>query len=356
MALSPLRGWVFSRGSTKTLLVVARGATDVREAVPGDEHPPTSFATERVSTISRGSADPVFDPAVRRPGSADAISGHRDGADGQGREQVPRRGRRAHDCSFARSVDDPRRVLTFFKMSVDRPPDPATGERHFRWRNPNVSRIENFADIVFALTIALLGTMELPKSATELAGMWRSLVATGFCFAIIFAIWHAHYIFFRRYDLMDAWTVFLNSLLLFMVFAFAYPLKFVMNFVVDLFTLKFASESELQSVMSPAQARWILILYSLGYAVVFFIFTALYRHASNNAERMSLSPTERILTSSAQASALVHVVIALLVIVSALLTPPHIAPMTGMLYFLIGPGLYVVGRREARALERILQT
>ncbi|MEM7679198.1 MAG: TMEM175 family protein, partial [Myxococcota bacterium] len=44
-----------------------------------------------------------------------------------------------------------------------------------------------------------------------------SRVATGICFATVFMIWNAHYTFFRRYDMLDGWTVFLNSCLLFIV-------------------------------------------------------------------------------------------------------------------------------------------
>ena len=236
-------------------------------------------------------------------------------------------------------------------------PDPAADsvpiDASFRWRSPDVSRLENFADIIFALALALLGTMDLPKTANELASLWRSLTATGFCFAIIFLIWHGHYVFFRRYDLRDTWTVFLNSVLLFVVFAFAYPLKFLMDFLVDLFTLKFSSSAEIEQVMTLGQARWILILYSVGYATVFLIFAALYRHALRDAERMALTPKERVLTKSATVSALVHFFCALLVITSALVLPTNIAPLSGFLYFLIGPSLYVADRREASELRRL---
>ncbi|MGF1511881.1 MAG: TMEM175 family protein [Myxococcota bacterium] len=227
------------------------------------------------------------------------------------------------------------------------------GECRFRWRSPNVSRIENLADIIFALALALIGTMDLPRSAAELAGMWRSLLATGLCFGTVFVIWNAHYTFFRRYDLMDGWTVFLNSVLLFVVFGFAYPLKFLMDFLVEFFTLGFDSAESIQEVMTFAQARWVLILYSVGYAMVFGVFAALYRHALNDADRMELTPTERVLTRASTEGALVHVCAAVLVITSALLLPPFGVPLAGALYFLIWPALQWIDRRQARTLAHL---
>lgn len=220
------------------------------------------------------------------------------------------------------------------------------GEAGFRWRSPDVSRIENLSDIVFALALALIATSEIPQSFAALTEIWRDILATGLCFAIILIIWNAHYVFFRRYDLMDARTTFLNSALLFLVFSFAYPLKFVMGFVVDLFTLKFTTGAEINAVMSIAEGRWALILYSAGYASLFLIFTLMYAHALSDAERMALTPRERIMTQAAAERSFVHVVASAIVVAAALAAPPRIAPYMGGLYFLISVGMIIVRRRE----------
>ena len=46
-------------------------------------------------------------------------------------------------------------------------------------------------------------------------------------FASISWIWYEHYLFFRRYPLEDGLTVVLNSILLFVVVFYSYPLKFM---------------------------------------------------------------------------------------------------------------------------------
>jgi len=231
--------------------------------------------------------------------------------------------------------------------------DTSKGEKNFRWRNPDVSRIENLSDIMFALAIALIATQNAPSSFAELAATWRDIAATGLCFIIILIIWNTHYIFFRRYDVEDGRTVFLNSVLLFLVFSLAYPLKFIMLFVVRLVTLDFDSNAEINTVMSLQQGRILNILYAFAYSSIFGTFALLYRHALGHAEAMALSAKEKILTRGAINESLVHVAVGLLVAIVALVTPPKIAVLTGTLFFLIGPGAFAAHAMQTKALKKL---
>ncbi len=49
------------------------------------------------------------------------------------------------------------------------------------------------------------------------------------CFALLVWIWYEHNAFFRRYGLQDAYTILLNSVLLFVVLLYVYPLKFMFD-------------------------------------------------------------------------------------------------------------------------------
>src|SRR3954462_11461140 len=99
------------------------------------------------------------------------------------------------------------------------PPEP-----HFRWRGGEITRLEGFTDAVFAFAVTLLVvSLEVPHTFEELLGTMKGFVAFAACFAILILIWHAHVKFFRRYGLQDAWTVFLNSSLLFVVLLYVYP-------------------------------------------------------------------------------------------------------------------------------------
>lgn len=229
--------------------------------------------------------------------------------------------------------------------------DPTKGERHFRWRSPDVSRIENLSDIIFGLNITLIASTSVPASFGELTGLWRDLMGTAGCFAIILVVWDAHYRFFRRYDLQDGPTIVLNSVLLFLVVSFAYPLKFILSFLARLVTGGFASNESIDAVMTIAQGRWAMLYYALTYASIFFVFMLLYRRALSQADRMALNPAEIILTRSAIWQTTVHVGVALLVAGSTLLAPTNAAPASGILFFLIWPLSVYVGRKEAHALE-----
>ncbi len=231
--------------------------------------------------------------------------------------------------------------------------DTKKGESHFVWRSPDVSRIENLSDIVFALALALIAAPVVPTTFSELAALWRDVLATGFCFAIMLVIWNTHYVFFRRYDLMDGKTVFLNSVLLFLIFSLAYPLKFIMGFVVRFATFDFSEAQPIYAVMTLEEGRLAMIFYSLAYASIFVVFAMLYGHARSQAERMELSPQERVLTQSAINGARVHVIVALLVVISAAAAPSEIAVLLGPVYFLIWPGIAIVDGIERRALNRI---
>jgi small-conductance mechanosensitive channel len=121
-----------------------------------------------------------------------------------------------------------------FIMALYRPADASGGERAvvreglarkrvcddgFRWRGEDVSRIEAFTDAVFAFTVTLLVvSLEVPKTFDELLVDMRGLFAFAICFALLlFVWWYEHYKFFRRYGLSDLPTLWLNSVLLFLV-------------------------------------------------------------------------------------------------------------------------------------------
>ena len=83
-------------------------------------------------------------------------------------------------------------------------------------------------------------------------------------------IWWEHNKFFRRYGLQDAWTAFLNSVLLFVVLFYVYPLKYLTIAVLgQLFGLPHPASS--------ATRRYVMLLYSTGIVLIFGTFVLLYR-------------------------------------------------------------------------------
>lgn len=226
------------------------------------------------------------------------------------------------------------------------------GERWFRWRGKDVSRLENLSDIIFALAITLVAASSVPTSFDELSGMWRDLIATGLCFAMLLLIWRMHFVFFRRYDLEDGRTTLLNAVLLFLVITLTYPLKFLASFLVTYFTKGF-SATDVTQVLTVAQAPQLTAIYSLGYGAVFAIFAALYAHAQSLADPLELTPIEREMTRLEVRQSLAHVMFAAVAIGLSLTLPLAVAVWSGFVYALIGPvmhALAVASRRRIKSL------
>jgi uncharacterized membrane protein len=94
---------------------------------------------------------------------------------------------------------------------------------------PNeVTRLEGFSDAVFGFALTLLVVrLETPENSTESSQLVRGSMPFALMFAMVCYIWWEHNKFFRRYGLQDAWVAFLNSVLLFVVLFYVYPLKYL---------------------------------------------------------------------------------------------------------------------------------
>ena len=69
-------------------------------------------------------------------------------------------------------------------------------EEGFSWRGEDVSRLEGFSDAVFAFAVTLLVvSLEVPQTFDELLVAMRGFFAFAVCFALLFSVWHDHYIF-----------------------------------------------------------------------------------------------------------------------------------------------------------------
>jgi len=220
------------------------------------------------------------------------------------------------------------------------------GERYFRWRSRDVTRLENLSDIVFALSLTLIVALSVPETFVELKTLWREAIAIAFSFALILLIWSKHHVFFRRYDLEDGFTVLINSIILFLIMIFAYPLKFMATFLVNFFTGNFETNEQISSVLSLTDVPWLLAIYATGYAAVFGLFALLYAHALRRADVLDLSEPEKIMTRLEVDQGLASVGVSALAIVLAFMLPQGWSTMAGGIYFLIGP---IMGWLSARA-------
>ena len=211
-----------------------------------------------------------------------------------------------------------------------------------RWRGGQVTRIEALTDAVFGFAITLLVvSLEVPQTFDDLLGMMRDFVAFAASFTLLILVWTYHYRLFSKYDLEDAWTVVLNSLLLFVVLFYVYPLKFVAAVVLG---------GRMQDAFSSGeQVPLLMAIYGAGFVAVFLIFATLYGHAFRLRHRLDLTPAEAHEARASVANCLVMVGAGLFSIAIALFWPGDwAAPIAGFSYFLIGPAQWIVGTRMRR--------
>jgi uncharacterized membrane protein len=224
-------------------------------------------------------------------------------------------------------------------------------------RGAAMSRIDAFSDVVFGFALTLLVvSLEVPKTLSELQESLRGFVPFAICFVLLLSLWHAHYVFFRRYGLHDQFTILLNSGLLFVVLFYVYPLKF-------LFTTLFRQVSHQPSestFTANAQVTELMVVYALGFAAVHLLLAALYWNAWRQRDALALSGLERLLTVSSVVDALGMVAIGLVACLAALLTAlllPSWSGYSGYLYFLIAPWKTLNGRyfgKKARHLRNLI--
>jgi uncharacterized membrane protein len=173
----------------------------------------------------------------------------------------------------------------------------ATTSHEFQWRSREVSRLEGLSDTVFGFAITLLiVSLEVPRTSGELLETMRGFIAFALTFAILYSLWYRQFIFFRRYGLEDTRVVILNGALLLFVLFFVFPLKFLANAVINrvLGLGKMVVLADGRSVPAIQPSDWPALfgVYGLGFAAMFTVYAALYRHAYNKREELQLNRLE----------------------------------------------------------------
>ena len=219
-------------------------------------------------------------------------------------------------------------------------------------RGREVSRIEGFSDAVFGFALTLLVvSLEVPENFAELERILVGFPAFAVTFTVICWVWYEHYLLFRRYDLEDGFTVFLNCVLLFLVVFYAYPMKFIFTRLITGTLMGIGPQ--VNEGMSAANGRLLMAVYSGGFVALFAVFMLLHWNALRQRQRLGLGTME---VYDARASVRRHsisVTLGLISIGIAVLLPADFLAYSGLIFFLMGPAHGVFGYMNGRNRERL---
>ncbi len=241
--------------------------------------------------------------------------------------------------------------------------------RHFQLRGGQGHRLESLSDSVFGLAIAiLLLASSVPKNFTELLHFVCDALPLFICMIFIYHIWHQQAVFFLRYGLYDNITIRLNLMLLFLVLFYAYPLKFLMSWLMEFFPLLLwgllGSEDAWEGIKALTErVRFqdlplLMVIYGAGFLGIFFVFYLLYKHAYKHRELLELNEIEIVQTQfDIQDVGIVILVAALSILIALIGVLAHFSFASffaGLVYNLLWIIFIPISKRQEKKLQLLL--
>ena len=224
------------------------------------------------------------------------------------------------------------------------------GEKDFKWRGGEISRLESLVDGVFAISVTLLiVSRDVPQNFQDFVNVMWTFPGFIITFTFLFMIWYAHYLFHRRYGLEDFKTILLNSLLIFVILFYIYPLKFLAEVLIGDFLLGNVREE----IISFTNMRTIMLIYSSGVFMIWGIITMLYKHAYNHRDLLELNNFEKNTTKEYMLVYMILSAYGLLSVILAYFLPLHWSPLAGWAYIGISPTIYIAMKIHKKKIKSI---
>lgn len=226
-----------------------------------------------------------------------------------------------------------------------------------RIRSRDISRLEGMTDAALGLAITLLIiSQDIPNTYEALISLLWSMPAFAATFMLIMMIWYWHNRFFRRYGLINGEVMALSNLLIFLVLAFVFPLKYLASVVFNqwLFNQVLGIGPLFPDAgLTSANASTAHVIFAIGFAAVFFCFAALYSAALRQRHLLELEPEELVATKMGRLAFAVVATVGLLSILPALLlSHAHGAVVAYLSLLAIWPIQYAVRRRMQPIYQR----
>jgi uncharacterized membrane protein len=234
--------------------------------------------------------------------------------------------------------------------------------QEFRYRGEDGGRLEAISDSVFALAIALLLiSTSAPEKFEDIIKFTYELLPFAFCISLIILIWHEHVIYFLRYGLRNPKIIFLNSIFLFIVLYYVYPLKFLTK-MLSLPIMYFFSGNkkfidDLTVMINRNQVDDLMVIYGVGAALIFLTLAWMYQYAGKKHEELGLDEIERFDTNASMKSNLLMASIPLLSVIISLLFGNfnYAGAYAGFCYFLYTPLMFWFFGRTSRKRKKLIE-
>ena len=221
--------------------------------------------------------------------------------------------------------------------------------RPVSFRNREVSRLEGFSDAVFGFALTLLVvSLETPKTFADLKAQMAGFIPFALMFAMVCWIWYEHNLFFRRYGLQDALTVFFNAILLFVVLFYVYPLRFLTTALVGGQIMG----DDTAPKITQADGWLLMLLYSIGVLLIFSTFLLLHWRAWSQRGAIGLTEVEVLQLRYRAQSHGISAGIAVLSLILVFAVPSQ-SMWAGIVYSLMGPLHAWNGHAAGRAQEQL---
>jgi uncharacterized membrane protein len=206
----------------------------------------------------------------------------------------------------------------------------------FKERGKEIHRVEALSDAVFAFSVSLLvASLEVPQTFHELLLIIKGALPFFATVAMIFLFWYQQYTYFRHYGLNDHYTIVLNLVYLAVILFYVYPLKFLFSLLIGLLTginlFPHATETG-QVVLLNEDFPLLIILFSAGYALIWFLVFLMYHRAYRLSGKLELNAWEMQFTRMERRGAAWNMGIG---IGAILLSLAGLEAVSGMIYMMI---------------------
>lgn len=130
------------------------------------------------------------------------------------------------------------------------------------------NRLTALSDGIFAFAATLMVVdIGTTLNLNELDNQIPSFISFGIAFFVMMLLWKVHYNFFQRTKYVDNWIIAANTLLLFTILFYLFPLKTLVNSITQ------------QKGMSQDDLAQLFMIYGFGFMLIFTSYAFLYWRA-----------------------------------------------------------------------------